>query len=102
MPQILFTPIASDDLVEIWTFIAAESDEQIADGFLDRIKEKCEAAARSPLAFPERSQILPAVRICPFRRYVIFYFVIEDGIEVLRVLHSARDTEALFELDDDG
>ena len=32
-----------------------------------------------------------------FPNHVIFYRPIEDGIEVVRVLHGARDIEALFE-----
>jgi toxin ParE1/3/4 len=32
----------------------------------------------------------------PFGRYVVFYAPIEDGIDVVRVLHSARDIDAVF------
>jgi toxin ParE1/3/4 len=35
------------------------------------------------------------VRSFPFGRYV-FYSPIEDGIDVVRVLHSARDIDAVF------
>ena len=38
----------------------------------------------------------PDVRSFPFGRYVIFYEPIEDGIDVVRVLHSARDIDAVF------
>jgi toxin ParE1/3/4 len=30
---------------------------------------------------------------------VIFYLPLADGIDVVRVLHSARDIEAIFEKD---
>lgn len=100
MPTVLFTPIANDDLVEIWAFIAAGSDDETADEFVDRIAEKCRLIAISPLAFPTREELLPAVRMFAFERYVIFYLPNIGGIEVLRVLHSARDIDALFETDD--
>jgi plasmid stabilization system protein ParE len=32
----------------------------------------------------------------PFGRYVIFYDVIEQVLTVQRVLHSARDIDAVF------
>lgn len=32
----------------------------------------------------------------PFGRYVIFYEPLDDGIDVVRVLHSARDVDAQF------
>ena len=36
------------------------------------------------------------LRSFPFGRYVIFYAPIDDGIDVVRVLHSARDIDAAF------
>ncbi|MGH9438287.1 MAG: type II toxin-antitoxin system RelE/ParE family toxin, partial [Terriglobia bacterium] len=32
-----------------------------------------------------------------FPKYLIFYRPIRDGIEVVRVIHGARDIPALFE-----
>jgi toxin ParE1/3/4 len=32
----------------------------------------------------------------PFERYVVFYLPMSDGIDIVRVLHSARDIEAIF------
>jgi plasmid stabilization system protein ParE len=32
----------------------------------------------------------------PFGRYVIFYVALDDGVEVVRVLHSARDVGGEF------
>ena len=32
----------------------------------------------------------------PFGRDVIFYATIEDGFDVVQVLHSARDIDAVF------
>jgi len=31
-----------------------------------------------------------------FDRHLIFYLPLKDGIEVLRIVHGARDIEALF------
>jgi toxin ParE1/3/4 len=36
-------------------------------------------------------------RIRGFERYLIFYRPIPDGIEVIRVLHGARDIDTIFE-----
>jgi toxin ParE1/3/4 len=33
----------------------------------------------------------------PFRNYLVFYRPIEDGVEVLTVLHGARDLQAVLE-----
>jgi toxin ParE1/3/4 len=45
---------------------------------------------------PRQERSRANVRSFPFGRYVIFYEPIEDGIDVVRVLHSARDIDAVF------
>ncbi len=32
-----------------------------------------------------------------FRRYLIFYRFIDSGVEILRVIHGARDIEDIFD-----
>jgi toxin ParE1/3/4 len=32
-----------------------------------------------------------------FENYVIFYRTVEQGVEIVRVLHAARDIAAIFE-----
>ncbi len=46
-----------------------------------------------------RDELSPGVRSMPFGRYVIFYEPLDDGIDVVRVLHSARDVDAQFVAD---
>ncbi|MGH7989069.1 MAG: type II toxin-antitoxin system RelE/ParE family toxin [Limisphaerales bacterium] len=50
-----------------------------------------------PLLGREREELLPRLRSFPVSRYVIFYRPMENGIEVVRVLHGARDFPPLFE-----
>jgi toxin ParE1/3/4 len=40
---------------------------------------------------------LRAWQIRGFENHIIFYRPVEDGIEVVRVLHAARDIAATFE-----
>ena len=47
-----------------------------------------------------RDELAASVRSFPFGRYVIFYAPIEDGIDVVRVPHSARDINAVFGTDE--
>jgi hypothetical protein len=41
-----------------------------------------------------REELAASWRSFPFGRYVIFYTSLEDGIDVVRVLHSARDIDS--------
>lgn len=43
-----------------------------------------------------RGELAVDLRSFPFGRNVIFYAPVEHGIDVVRVLHSARDIDAVF------
>jgi len=47
-----------------------------------------------------RLRVLRSWRIRGFENWLIFYRVTEEAVEVVRVLHGARDLEALFEADE--
>ena len=41
-------------------------------------------------------------RLKRFSKHLVFYRPLENGIEVIRVLHGARDIESLFEAQEEG
>jgi len=90
MPIIVKRPLARDDLIEIWEYIA-EDNVARADAFIDTIEAMLIKLAAHPLLGRARPELAPKLRSFPFGRYVVFYEPIADGIEVLRVLHSSRD-----------
>jgi len=45
----------------------------------------------------EQDKLLINLRSFAVRNYLIFYQPSEGGIEILRVLHSSRDIERIFE-----
>ncbi|AGY57701.1 type II toxin-antitoxin system RelE/ParE family toxin [Gloeobacter kilaueensis] len=58
--------------------------------------EKFETIARQSNIGRKRSELAAGLRSFPINRYVIFYLPISGGIEVVRILHGARDLEAIF------
>ena len=50
-----------------------------------------------PMMGRARPEIAPDLRSLPFKRYVIYYLPLHDGIDVVRILHSARDLDGLLE-----
>ena len=52
--------------------------------------------ATQPMMGRARDELAPRVRSVPFGRYVVFYVPLDDGIDVVRVLHGARDIDAMF------
>jgi toxin ParE1/3/4 len=96
MSSYSLTQQAADDLNEIHDFIATDN-VTAALRFIDRLEEKFQAIAESPEIGRTRKELAPNLRSFPVGNYVIFYRPIKAGIQVIRVLHGARDIEALFE-----
>lgn len=97
MSQVLWTPIAKDDLIEIGLYIAEDSEDS-AFGMMDTIQEKCRILSENPAMGRTREELAPSIRSFPVEAYLIFYQALKDGVEVIRILHSARDIENIFEI----
>lgn len=95
MSRVIFIPQAEEDLLEI-AFYIAEDNPEAATSFPERIERICALIASSPLIGRRRAELGPEVRSFPVDRYLIFYHPVRGGIEVLRVLHGARDIPSLF------
>jgi toxin ParE1/3/4 len=94
-------PQAQEDLLDIWVRIAADSPFH-ADRFLDLLDDKMRLLADAPGIGRPRAELSPGLRSLPVGNYVIFYRQVGIAIEIVRVLHGARDIEALFDDDDAG
>lgn len=90
------TAEAESDLEQIASYIAEQSVEA-ALKFVQELREKCELLADAPRGYPlvPRYEHL-GIRRRPFGNYLIFYRVGCDVIEVVHILHGARDYEPLL------
>jgi len=93
--SVVILPAAHFDLFEIWDHIATDSTAQA-----DKMSEKFDRAffriAENPQMGRVRDELKAGIRSFPVGRYVIFYTVGVDSIQIARVLHSARDIKALL------
>ena len=85
---------ARADLEEIWLFIA-EDDLQAADRFNALLLSKIISLAKQPLIGRAREDLRPGVRGFPVGNYVIFYRDTPAAVEIIRILHGARDIASL-------
>ena len=97
MAQFTRTTAAERDLSEIWEYIALDS-ETAADKTLREIDAQCHVLGQYPKMGQDRSDIVPGVRSFPVGNYLIFYREISQGVEIIRVLHGARNL-ALIDFD---
>jgi toxin ParE1/3/4 len=88
------SPRARADLVEIWCYIA-ERSPAAADRVLDEIERVCGLIATHPLIGRERPEVVPGIRSFAVMSWVIFYRAFPKHIDIVRVVHGARDLEAL-------
>lgn len=96
MTRVTFKPSARLDLREIWDFIAAQDGVEPADRFTAFMEEKCRLIADTPHIGRARDDLVSGLRTFPTGDYVIAYHETEYGIDVLGVIHAARDFPTLF------
>jgi toxin ParE1/3/4 len=67
------------------------------DNFLDLIYQTCEMLASNPEMGEVRREFITGLyRRFTVGNYVIYFRPIDNGIRVARILHGARDHEALL------
>ena len=95
MTSLRFTELAEADLAEISAFIAKDNPTA-AMRLIDMVEEKCRLIASRPAIGRPRDALLAGLRSHPIGQYIVFYRPIPDGVEIVRVLHGARDVDAAF------
>jgi toxin ParE1/3/4 len=97
MPRIERLPIAVDDLIAIWRYIAVDNHRpQAAEELLTRIDEVLTILSKQPEIGERQDRYSPGLRTFSVGRYVLFYRPLDDGIRLIRVLHGARKWEDLI------
>jgi toxin ParE1/3/4 len=96
MAKVQLSRAARTDLIEIWTYLAAES-ERAADRVLDRIGAKLELLAQSPRLGRRRIELHPSLRSSSAGDYVVFYEVIGNSVMIARVLHCDHQHQSQFD-----
>jgi len=95
MPEVIRSPEAQADAIEIWTYIAKDNPAA-ANRLIDRIDAKLRLLAEAPLIGTARPELAPSLRSLAIDNYLLFFRPIADGIEVVRILHGARDLRRIF------
>jgi plasmid stabilization system protein ParE len=93
-----FTPQALGDLLDIWSFIARDNSEA-ANRVEAAILRACGLLAASPLAGQVRTDLSPLPLrfwvVQPYSNYLIVYDPEAKPLQVIRILHGARDISSL-------
>lgn len=99
-----FTFQACADLNGIWESIAMPSDMwgstnaahlTTARSFAEKLEQLCHLMTLHPEMGPPRNTLQKGIRSLLFQRYVIFYRIRGNCVEVLRVLRASRELDAV-------
>jgi toxin ParE1/3/4 len=94
---------ATDDVTELYCFFY-EREANLGERFLECLNETYEMIRHMPELgelYRFRDPVMKDARIRPvkkFSNYLIFYRIEANRIEILRVLHGARDYANLFSM----
>jgi toxin ParE1/3/4 len=87
-------PQALVDLDDIATTIAADNP-RVAHQWLSKIEKTFETLGTMPLMGVARFDIRPELRTFAFGNYLILHRAGVDGVDIVRVVHGAREWEGL-------
>ena len=105
MSELIVAPAARADLLAQWNYYADEvGRSDLADRFTAQAEITFKKLLRTPgLGRPRsfghsRLQNLRSSKVDGFPNHLIFYRALPDkgGVEIVRILHGARDLETLF------
>jgi toxin ParE1/3/4 len=95
MKSLVITIEASRDLSEITDYFLIQSVDA-GDRFVEGFSKKCQHLAEFPYLGKSYAQFAPGLRGISLMDYIIFYQVVSDGIEILRVISGYRNLQAVF------
>jgi toxin ParE1/3/4 len=96
MAQYLINKLASQDLNEIADYFAA-NNVRAGEKFFDDFNRKCKQLVAFPNSGKSYDYIYSDLKGVPLSSYIIFYRVLKDGIEILRVISGRRDLFSVFQ-----
>ena len=100
MSQYIISPTAIRDLEEISDYYA-QRNVSAGDRLLNEFSKKCRYLTQFPKIGRSYEHLRSGMRGLQLDQYILFYQLLNDGIEIMRVLRGDRDLEALFESDDE-
>lgn len=95
---VVYRPEALGDFEDIFRYVLRGSRNiDTAEGFVQRIKARCERIGNIPLGGRPRDDLEPGLRTVPFEHSaVIAYKVESDCVRITNVFYGGRDYETLY------
>lgn len=95
MSRYLISPSASRDLNAIADYFLARNVDA-GERLFQEFTKKCQYIAQFPNLGRSYSYLRRSLRGLPLDGYIIFYRLVEDGVEIVRVVSGRQNLESLF------
>ncbi|ONF43279.1 plasmid stabilization protein [Marinobacter lutaoensis] len=90
---LVISPVARDDLKQIYQYGALNWGISRATSYLEHIKEQLWHLTEHPEMGVMRDELLPAMRSLSVDSHVVFYRLQELQVQIVRVLHARQDPQ---------
>jgi toxin ParE1/3/4 len=94
--QLVFAPAVRLELLQIGEAIEADSPSRAAS-FIRELEEKARSIALSPKIYRLRPDLAQGIRLATYASYIILFRLSDMHVEILHIVHGARDLKRLFE-----
>jgi len=91
MPNYIFSPLAQADMDEIWDYTAKNWDIKQAEAYTRELKEAVESLAANPKWGRSCENVRLGYYKYPVGSHVLFFCLLDKGIDVKRILHERMD-----------
>ena len=95
MHRLVVLPAARGDLLEIGDFIAQDNPQRAAS-YIDELEQRLNRIAERPGSYPLRDDLHVGLRSARHGPYLIFFVERGEEIQIVRVLHGARNLARLL------
>jgi len=87
----LLRPAAETDLDDIWNFTANRWTDDQANRYYRQLIDAFERLAGAPALGRSCDEIRSGYRRYNVEAHVVFYRIVGDDVEIVRILHARRD-----------
>jgi len=100
--NVLIRPQAWLDIEEDMAYLQEKAGEDVSVGYYNAVRSALSNLSKQPGLGRRRPELKPSgIRSwrvdAPFTDWLIFYRLIDGGLDIIRVKHGAMDIQKLFE-----
>jgi len=93
MPVARLRPLAHEDIFDLWSYTAAYNPAA-ADRVVERLNRAFDLIALNPKSGRTRPDMGAGIRSFVVEKFVVFYRIEPDGIDIGRIIHGSRNITA--------